>query len=87
MISWIARCPVFQSPDYHGTWHRVQAGGTDRRRSVSGKEHRAQSKEHRAWYAWHREVAGEEGLGMGGLVWVLRWDINNSIEQIKRFAL
>ena len=66
-----------------GTGHRAQ--GTGHR--AQGTEHRAQSKEHRAWYAWHREVAGEEGLGMGGLVWVLRWDINNSIEQIKRSVL
>ena len=64
----------------HGTGYRPEAL-TDGGASV------AQSKEHRARGAWHREVAGEEGLGMGGLVWVLRWDINNSIEQIKRFAL
>jgi hypothetical protein len=44
----------------HGTGYRPEAL-TDGGASV------AQSKEHRARGAWHREVAGEEGLGMGGI--------------------
>jgi len=41
-------------------WHRAQAVDTDRRRSVSGTEHRAQGTEHRAQSTEHRAKGSEE---------------------------
>jgi len=60
MISWIARCPVFQSPDYYGTGHRAQGTG-----------HRAQGTEHRpeALTDGGASVAQSTGLRAQGTGW------------------
>ena len=55
MISWIAWCPVFQSPDYYGTGHRPEAL-TDGGASV------AQSTGYRAQGIWHRAKSTEPGV-------------------------